>query len=201
MSQFDLAFMLLLGRGKHCREALALLEDAARRSEHLGDAILHARISTYRAVAHRRLRQPPQCRALSERALADSSACKLRGYMGAAKACLAWVALHDDAAAEARRLAEDARSLWTGPGARRGEEYPFQWLAHLPLLALAASDESLDQAQALITELIQPTQQMLAAPVHDSLTSLAAEWEQLGDAARGQKLQAVIRLATKYRYL
>jgi eukaryotic-like serine/threonine-protein kinase len=200
MSQFDLAFMLLLGRGKHCREALALLEDAARRCEHLGDAVLNARISTYRAVAHRRLRQPLQCRSLAERALIDAGACKLRGYMGAAKACLAWVALREDAPAEARRLAEDARSLWSGP-AKRGEEYPFQWLAFLPLLALAASDEALEEARALVLELIQPTQQRLAAPVDDALTHLAVEWKALGDAARGQKLQAVIRLASEHRYL
>jgi len=83
----------------------------------------------------------------------------------------------------------------------RGEEYPFQWLAQLPLLVLAASEDALDEARVLIAELIEPTQQRLAAPVDDALTRLSAEWETLGDAVRSRALEDVIRLATRYRYL
>lgn len=202
--RFDLAFMLLLGGEQECREAAKLLDEAARTAPMLHDVTIASRVTTYRAIAYRRLGELEGCAELVERAIEQALECGQQGYVGAARACRSWVSLRRGDHAEAQRDARAALGLWqrsrTG-GSSRHAEYPFQWLALMPLLSLAAAEERPELCLPLFDDLLHPTQARLSPPVR--LAARRAQHQFSGCQALEQlaSLERFLRRAVKYRYL
>ena len=200
MCQFDLAFMLLLGDPACWREASELLHDAEGRSRQLGDVVLSARIALYQAVALRRLRDVDGCERHAQQALAHASQGRLRGYMGAAHGCLAWVALKRDALRDARQHCEHAETQFAASGAEGSWDYPFQWLALLPRLAVAAAEEQLEQVRPTLHKLLSRDQAHLP-PLQQALQELAEGWEGYGEVQIAQRVAGLVRNAVLAAYL
>jgi hypothetical protein len=172
LAEFVLAFMLLLSSREAWPEALSLLQSVEPSALALGDAALHCRIVLYTAIAQRKLGAVEACRVESERALSMARACGLRGYVGAAHACLAWVSWREAQLGLAEeRLAEARTHWWQSPRieAERASEYPFQWLAHAPLLALLVSQERYDECSPWLAELLHEAHARLDAATERAL--------------------------------
>ena len=180
-AQFDLAFMLLLADRAAWSEALVLLLGLEAPARALGDAALSCRIVLYTAIAQRKLGAVEACRADSERALVLAQACGLRGYIGAAHACLAWVLLHHKQAGLAEQRLAEARSCWWSvprDESTRRSEYPFQWLAHAPLLALLVAQERYEECAPWLAELLHPAHARLSSSAE---RALGAAWAKRAD--------------------
>lgn len=202
MAMFEVAFSLLLGGADELVEARRLLEDAAVRAESLGDAVLSCRLSLYRAIAARRARDAAACKALAERTLSEATECGLRGYVGAAHGCLAWVALLEDQLELVRRHAAEARAAWwrlERTPENRSAEYPFQWLGHFPLLSAQAAAEDYAGCRETLLDLLDEAQARLAAPVQAVL--LAAQRELSDDGKAARAIDACLRAAAMHRYV
>lgn len=203
LAQFDLAFMLLLGGLVQCRKALALLDAAAIATAQLGETPLGCRIELYRAIALRRLHRVDECRAAAERTFDLAQRYGLLGYQGAAHACLAWVEHRAKRQARAIDLAQQALRLWwrAEPAHRdRRAEYPFQWLAQLPLLLILWEQERYEECTPVIEELLHPTQARLCKPLRNALTVVLSTQRQ--DWARyARALESALRLARGFGYL
>lgn len=203
LAQFDLAFMRLLGGLVQCRKALALLDAAARATAQLGETPLGCRIELYRAIALRRLHRVDECRAAAERTFELAQRYGLLGYQGAAHACLAWVEHTARRQSRAIDLAQQALRLWwrADPAHRdRRAEYPFQWLAQLPLLLILWEQERYEECTPVIEELLHPTQARLCKPLRNALGAVLETQRQ--DWARyARALETALRLARSWGYL
>jgi hypothetical protein len=205
MTEFDLAFMLLLGDLEHCPEALAHLARALALAEQLGDSVLAARVATYFAIAKRRLGHVRDCQHWARAALEQARLSGVRGYVGAAQACLGWVAWRrGDLLTALDAFAEAQTSWWhrrDGTGARARDEFPFQWLAHLPLLALHSSQDDFAAAYLALDELVAQPQQQLAAAVHEPLRAAHHDWRHLSEPELERRLAEITRLASRHGYV
>ncbi|HEX5655994.1 MAG TPA: serine/threonine-protein kinase [Polyangiales bacterium] len=168
-AEFDLAFMLLLADRPAWVEAIELLRELERPTRELGDTALSCRIVLYLAIALRRLGDVAACRSESERALQLAQQCGLRGYVGAAHACLGWVLFREGRAELAEERFAEARHHWWSTPRARPREYPFQWLAHAPLIALLVSQERYEECVPFITELLHAAHARLSADVEHAL--------------------------------
>jgi eukaryotic-like serine/threonine-protein kinase len=205
MTEFDLAFMLILGDLEHCAEALSHLERARGLAEKLSDPVLAARAATYLAIAQRRLGHVQACRDWARAALEESRLSGIRGYTGAAHACLGWVAWRQDSVAAALDCFAEAQASWwhkrDRPGARTRDEFPFQWLAHLPLLVIHASRDAWGPAEAACEELLAESQQRLAGPVDEILARLPSRWRAADARALDAELTELTRRAARLGYI
>jgi hypothetical protein len=205
MSQFDLAFMLLLGGPAEWPEATRTLEEAHTLAERLNDAVLTCRVVTYRAVAARRNSNESACEDFARVALGAAVSTGLRGYVGAAHACLGWAALRrgDDTRAEencnAAVLAWNGNATPPSPLARNC--YPFQWLALLPLLAVRINAERVEECEPLLRILLDASQARLRRPLTRKLALAAERWAAASERERLDSLDACLRSAAKYRYI
>ena len=188
--RFELAFMLLAGSSTCCAEAAQLLEQAYARVPEHGHVPLAAHLTAYLAVAHRRLQRVDEAERWGSRAAEAASESNRPGYLGAAYGVLAWVELRRLRPLECAALARQATDLWwrnrARPGHVRREEFPFQWLALLPLAAASIAAEQLPRAQQALAELLPAPQLRLPAElevcVRDATRTTPASYAQLNRA-------------------
>jgi hypothetical protein len=119
-----------------------------------------------------------------------ASTARMADYVGAAHANRAWVALRAADGGAAREAGSEALRLWQPLSL----VYPFQWLAHWPLLAVELADgrvpEALGHARAMLAPSQQRLPDTLSAPLAAALaveadTASAREHLQVAsDAAR-----------------
>jgi hypothetical protein len=205
MAEFDLAFMLLLGDVAQCEEALGHLRSARSLAERLCDPVLAARAATYLAIGERRCGRTNACDSWARVALEEARLSGIRGYAGAAQACLGWVAWRrEEVGAALQRFGEAQQTWWhrrARPGQRLRDEYPFQWLAHLPLLAIHWSRDELEAARAAIAELLAESQKRLDTPLYEPLVQLDQNWDQLSPRESARLIDGVIRQAAELGYV
>lgn len=170
-----------------------VLAAALASADRIGDAALRARCLCYLAFAQRRRRAVDATRELALRGLAAAEDAGLAEYAGAARANLAWVALEEAAFADAASLGRDALALWRGLTL----VFPFQWLARLPLVAVALEGHRKLGVARHVTALLAPTQARLP-------TDLAAALEASHAASRGRRVdhaRRAIIVARQHGYL
>lgn len=204
MLEFDLAFQLMLGNLAHCSEAAEHLGRAHSLAERLGDPVLAVRATTYLAITERRLGHIAACHDAARRALEGAQLMGTRGYAGAAHACLGWVAWRrDDVGAALGCFAEARRSWWyrRDGGVRSRQEFPFQWLAELPLLCIHASRDDFVPARSTLEELLAETQQQLPAGLHDLLSSLQHDWPRLDAREIDRRISELTLRAAERGYI
>lgn len=205
MTEFDLAFMLILGDIPHCEEALSHLERARSLAERLSDPVLAARAATYLAIAERRRGRVGACYDWARAALEEARLSGIRGYVGAAQACLGWAEWRrDDVPRALEHFAEAQQTWWhrrKSPLDRSRDEFPFQWLAHLPLLGIHSSRDDFEGARAAVHELVAGSQQRLPPPLHEGLSRLARDWTLLGDTGLERLIADLVRRAAQLGYI
>jgi hypothetical protein len=147
-------------------------------TEAVGNTRYRVACLAYLTVIRRRLRDVDAVRAFSFRCLGAAEEAQLGQYAGVAEANLGWVHLANGGAAEAERLCLTALARWRGlPLA-----FPFQWLARLPLMQLAAASGRLDEAWEHAHAVLEPTQQRLPEALAAALAG--------GDAAAALRVAA-----------
>ncbi len=178
-ARFGLALVLVFhGALDEAEERMRRALDGAERT---GDVALQARCLTYLALIARRRRDVEGTALWAARSLAVASDAKLVDYIGAARAHLAWTALrrgdHEGVVEHGRAALELWRSL--------PYDYPLQWTARLPLLAVGG--EAHEHARALLDD----KQQRLPDPLSSSLAR----------CADGAPPHAVLDAAAQFGYL
>jgi hypothetical protein len=140
---------------------LAALDEA----EAVGSTWIRVACLAYLSVIGRRRRDVDAARAFAFRCLAAAEEAKLGQYAGVAEGNVGWVHLENEGEGEAERFCLAALARWRGlPLA-----FPFQWIARLPLMKLAAAAGRLDEAREHAGAVLEPTQQRLPGPLEAAL--------------------------------
>lgn len=184
-ARFSMAFVELRRRDLDAAENEFLW--SIRYAGELGAVTYSLWSMTYLAVLYRWRGEPERVRALVE------TAQKLEGALGtpwyaAGLANLAWIALRENNAAQARRFANDALQMWEP----FGELYPFKTLALFPLLELARREQDSVQAVHYISQIQKPSQEKLDDGLNDALTR-AQEALVAGEPERGWGQLEIVR--------
>lgn len=118
-------------------------------------------------------------------------------YIGAAHAHLGWIWLRRGDDEEAKLHCENALDRW----AQLPVSYPFQWMACVPLLALALDSSALEEAVGFVRRMLDPTQQQLLDPLAQLLSEADRAWEYKKPELALQRLQAFCEQAKPFGYL
>ncbi|MEZ4298675.1 MAG: AAA family ATPase [Polyangiaceae bacterium] len=191
VARCSLAIVLLLqGDIDRAEQELSDAQAAAVKS---GDLATQARCLTYLTVCQRRRGIVSPVAQLSLRTLELTEEANLREYSGAALGNLAWCALRRRALDEAEEHARSALELW----GKLRLNYPFQWLARLPLcqveLERGRLSGAIAEAEAVSSELQQRLPRPLERGLRAAVRAFAAH--RAGDATSA--LRAVLRAGRK----
>jgi tetratricopeptide (TPR) repeat protein len=166
------------------------LDEAERESlaglalvEETGDLTLKSRLLTYLTLVYRKRGQLDRVREYSERSLEVALAARMHDYIGAARANHAWVAWREQRLDEAEQEARTALACWSKLSPVY--PYPFQWQGLWVLLAVELQRHAVAEAVEHARALLDPTQQLLPAPLINHLEAALDAWRQgHPDAAR-----------------
>jgi len=194
MARFMLGFELLFhGDLDEAEEKLtAGLSDAER----IGDVTLRTRCLNYLMMIQRRRGDVGATRRAAELCLSVAAASNMMDYAGASTACLSWVALSEGRADEAEALGEAAVELWRQLSLVY--PYPFQWLGHGPLLAVALERGRVRDAIAHARVMLEPTQQKLPAEVASAIEAAIGAFDR-GEPDRSRERLAEALAAARRR--
>jgi tetratricopeptide (TPR) repeat protein len=116
-------------------------------------------------------------------------------YIGSAEANQAWLYYLDGQWEPAEVSARMAIKQW------QMTAYPFCWLAHWPLLAMALGRDDLGTAVSSATAMLDPVQQRLPDNLNDALERAVQAWEAEESDATRQALEQALTLARDRSYL
>jgi class 3 adenylate cyclase/tetratricopeptide (TPR) repeat protein len=167
--RFNLAFCRLWARDLDA--ALVDFDEAISDGERAGDVVVLSRCHTYAAVAHRFGSDEAGCARATARAEDAARSGEMVEYLAAASANHAWLARRRGDHAEVRRLAEGAIAGWGDMPLVFG----FQWMARLPLLAVARAEGDEETVRAQAEFVLSPSQQRLPAQVEEPLAAGAID--------------------------
>jgi class 3 adenylate cyclase/predicted ATPase len=193
--QFVLGF-IHLWRG-NLATAAEQIQVALKTAEKVGDAVIQVRCLTYLAVGHRRSHHIAETRHHASLAWKQALETKMVEYIAMAKASLAWVAWREANSSEVRTQANEALELWH----QMADPYGFDWMALLPLIAVASAEGNIAEAIEYVRGLFGENQH----PLPKDLTAIAKQaigsWEKKEVAMAMTKLDQVIELSKKLGYL
>jgi len=168
------------------------LVEVIRDTEQTGDLVVRLRALTYRMVARRFLGDLAEVRTLADAVLALARRVGMDDYVGAAHACLGWVAWREGDFAESRAATRRALEQWEALAVKYA--YPLSWLARFVDLAQLCEVGELQGVAAHASALLAPPQQRLPEP-------LKAALEALRDDATPTNAKNVLSLAKQIGYL
>lgn len=116
-------------------------------------------------------------------------------YIGVSQANLAWLHYREGEWNQAHGLAVEAVSNW------KATPYPFQWLAHWLLLAIARRQNRLPDAFAAARAMLDPNQQQLPDEVEDVLETVISAWEAGQVTAVQDHLGTAVEIAARFGFL
>lgn len=206
VAQGNLAFLLLWGTEKQRAESVSLFFQALSDAERSKNVTEVGRMVAYLAVGYRRLRLISECRVLAHRCLELADESGHLGYVGVAEACLGWVDWHEERSEEALRRCQAAVAAWQRKrpaDSTRRTEYPFQWLALLPLLALSTTRNRSTPAQieAWVEDLLHPTQARLGHKLEGVLRKVNHIPGAIGERSWTEWFDEIVRIASRHGYL
>ncbi|MFY0580480.1 hypothetical protein ACN28S_45145 [Cystobacter fuscus] len=135
----------------------ALMRDVLAEAERVGDVTMQSRCLTFLTILHRRQGRVEETRRQASRGLEVATAANMADYIGAAHANLGWVARREGHTDEAGHRARTALECWRPLSL----VYPFQWMAHWPLMALALEQNQTTAALVHARALLDPAQQRM----------------------------------------
>jgi class 3 adenylate cyclase/tetratricopeptide (TPR) repeat protein len=146
-------------------EARRHLADSLTAADHVGSALLRSRALTYLAVTARFVGDAETAADLLPRVREAAEEAGLAEYDGVADAIDAWLAWRAGDRSEAQRRASGALDTWRSlPMA-----FHVQWMAILPVLALAVDDGDRAASKRLVRELLAPSQHPLPTDIAEPL--------------------------------
>ncbi len=152
-------------------EAMEAFEEARAEAERVGDLTLQLRCLNYQMVVRRREGDLPETRALAERTLQLAGRLKMSDYLGAAHACLGWVAWRSGDAASGAAETATALSLWRALATRNA--YPLGWLARLVELDRTQADATPGALREHAAAMLRPTQAAFPPRLEAALEQLS----------------------------
>jgi hypothetical protein len=173
----------------HCEAALSL-------AQRVGDLIVQARCLTYLTVAHRRSGHMDETRAYAERTIVLAVQIGMVEYVAMAKANLAWLAWREKRLSDARSLGHEALRLWHG----MEDPYGVDWLALLPLIAVAMEEDRFGDAIELAKRLFGENQHPLPSTVVRAGQEAIRQTEE-DPALAERKLEVLIGVSKRIGYL
>ena len=191
-TQFTLAFgHLWLGEFDEAEKHLTASLSWAERAE---DVTHQARCLTYLTILYRKLGKLNETRHYASRALTIAQAGQMVEYIATAKANLAWERWCTNHVGEAQQSGRSALELWP-------DDYPFQWTALWPLIAMALAQDQLAEVVEYSRVLLEPTQQRLPDELTVGIEEAVNKWEvgELGWSRR--HFDQALELAKKLGYL
>jgi predicted ATPase/class 3 adenylate cyclase len=169
-------------------------------AQRVGDTILEYRSLTYLPVVARKRDDPAGVRRYLPRLLEISAAPSmlLHDYLAAARAHQGWLAWKEDDLEEAQAKGLEAVEGWREVHL---SPYPWQWLARLPLLAIAIRQDRLPDAIEHTRAMLAPTQQILPAELEKVLQEALMAWDKTDRTAARAALDRAVRTAGRIDYL
>ncbi|MDB4974322.1 MAG: Protein kinase [Myxococcaceae bacterium] len=167
---FDLGFALYL-RGE-LAEAAQTLAEALSITRKSGNAPQQTRCLTYLALCARMSADVDKTRSLVADCELIAKAVGMREYVAAALANRGWVELRCGQLPEAEASANAALAIWA-----EASQFPFEWLAHAPLLQIRLRDGDLDGAMVSARALQVPGQRALPEPAPTQLRQAVEQYD------------------------
>jgi DNA-binding SARP family transcriptional activator/tetratricopeptide (TPR) repeat protein len=190
---FHLGFQLLWS-GK-LDDAEEFLQQALTAAENLGDSWLHVQSLTYLSILYRLTGNTDRLYLVLPTFSARAQENGHEGYIGVAQAQHAWQRFHAGEWSHARSEALAALAAWADTA------YPFEWLAHLILLALSLQANQLLEAIDACRAMLLPKQQKLPSNVESVLQTAVSAWEADDVAGAREGLETAVNLAHQHGYL
>ncbi len=190
---FHLGFHLLWHGSLHGAEDM--LQQALATAKELGDSWSQDQSLVYLTILYRFQGNIAQVVAHLPQLVEISRRVGNSMYIGVSQANTAWLHYHAGEWRQVQAQAEKAVASWSGTS------YPFQWLAHWLLLALALRQNRLPDAIAAARAMLDSKQQQLPDEVDEVLGAAAAAWEACDETAAQSSLATAVKLAQQYGYL
>lgn len=173
---------------EHARIALAL-------GERTGDTLLQLRTLGMLTNISRRRGNKEEVKRSALHILYLAKAMQQPLYVGLSKANLAWLAWLEGNLTEAQAMGQEALTIW------QTHFYYSQWIALLPLLAIAQSQDRLSEAVAYARALLAPDQQILTPTLQSALETAIQAWDADQPDSTRTALQQLIVVAQESGYL
>ena len=187
---------LLLLRGD-LAAAREQLENALTLAERIGESQLLAQSLLSLAATALRRGDIAAVRCLVPRAMTAASAMASAGAQTGVKACLAWLAWHDQRPEDVVTLAKEI----TGQQAAAGRFALFYGWAYLwPLVAVHLEAGDIGEAIAASRQLLDPEQERPPDELESVLTAAHGAWDQGQCEVATEKLTAALALARSLHY-
>ncbi len=162
-----------------------------------GDMVTQTIYVTYLTVLYRKLGKLDEIKRYVARSLDLAGKTQMKQYLGMAMANLSWLAWREGRYVELQRHAREAMDLWSVIKI----QYPFQWAAQWPLLAVATKEGRINDAVDCARKMLAPDQQLLPDELAAVMEQAIEAFEQgQTDQARAQ-FEEAIRVAEHMGYL
>ncbi len=179
-------------------EAEPYFLQALKTVREVGDSMgTYATTLAYLPLIYRRRQQLDEVERWALQGLDAGLYAKTPMYIGAAQAHLSWVHRRRGALADAGLHGESALAEW----AELPIPYPFQWLAHIPLLAMALDSGALQEAVNHARLMLDPNQQQLLDSLPQLLNEAVWAWDNQQPELALQILSAFCEQAKPFGYL
>jgi hypothetical protein len=197
-AQFMVGLHTLLSGDPH--GAMEPLETALHLAERTGDVSLQARCLTYLTVASRQRAQLEETQQYAARSLRVATMASMPEYIGTAKANQAWAAWRSGDLNLTQELGHAALESWHQLPASHASAL-IQWLALLPLIAVALDEQQLSVAVDYARVLLDPTQQRLPDALTASLEQAIRDWDTGAPESANTRFCQCVKLAQEMKYL
>ncbi len=178
-------------------EAAAQLQKAQHLCEKTGDLVNEARCLSYLAVSHRRLHDASETRRTAALTLKLSLELDMPEYVAMAKANLAWLAWSEGHAGDARKLGLEALEGWHG----MPDPYGFDWMALLPLTAIALAEDQIEEAVKHVRGLFGENQHPLPPGLINAANQVIEAREKNQRERVTEKVGQLVRVAREIGYI
>jgi tetratricopeptide (TPR) repeat protein len=175
-------------------EAEKHLNASLTAAERTGDITHQTRCLTYLATLFRRRDQMAKARQYASRALTLATTLQMVEYIATAKANLAWIAWRKENLSEAQEYGQSALELWP-------EDYPFQWTALWPLIAVALAQGQISEAVDYTRTLLDPVQQRMPDGLTTELEETLLKWKEGQSEKSRIHFDQAVKLAQDLGYL
>jgi DNA-binding SARP family transcriptional activator/tetratricopeptide (TPR) repeat protein len=177
-------------------EAQEKLRTGLEIGERIGDSFRQAMCLCYLTLTAVRRHDVEAVQSLAPQTLAAAEAAHYPGYIGSARAAMAWAAWKREEFDLTAALATEALELW----ASLVVTFPFQWSCLFPLLSARLGRGQLDEAIECGRRLLEPPQLRLPDELETVLKAAVAAWDRGDPRLATEELSAALELATYLRY-
>ncbi len=191
--QFDLGFHFLWQGNLNGAEEM--LQQSLASAKEFGNSWLRNLCLVYLTVLYRFQGDSAQIVAYLSPLVEISHQVGTGMYIGVSQANIAWLHYRAGEWQAAQKQAETAVSSWAKT------MYPFQWLAHWLLLAIARRQNRLPEAIAAARAMLDVKQQKLPDEVEAALVTAVSAWEADDEVTVRDGLETAVALAAQHGYL